>query len=103
MNIRMLRGKIHRATVTQADLNYVGSITIDEALLEASGILEYEQVQRKPPDDVYDCRRTQFGSDLHERRRSALRKPGRQNYYYGVRGHDGGRSEAVSSESYFCR
>ena len=45
MNIRMLRGKIHRATVTQADLNYVGSITIDEALLEASGILEYEQVQ----------------------------------------------------------
>ena len=34
MNIEMLQGKIHRATVTQAALDYVGSITIDEALLE---------------------------------------------------------------------
>lgn len=41
----MLKGKIHRATVTQAELNYVGSITIDETLMEASYILEYEKVQ----------------------------------------------------------
>lgn len=41
----MLKGKIHRAKVVQAELNYVGSITIDEELLEAAGILEYEQVQ----------------------------------------------------------
>lgn len=45
MNLTMLKGKIHRATVVQAELNYVGSITIDEALMEAAGILEYEQVQ----------------------------------------------------------
>lgn len=45
MNITMLKGKIHRATVIQAELNYVGSITIDEALMEAAGIYEYEQVQ----------------------------------------------------------
>ena len=45
MNIRMLKGKIHRATVTQAELNYVGSITVDIKLLEAAGILEYEMVQ----------------------------------------------------------
>ena len=45
MYIEMLEGKIHRATVTQAELNYVGSITIDEALLEASGIREYQKVQ----------------------------------------------------------
>lgn len=45
MNIEMLEGKIHRATVTQAELNYVGSITVDEALLEASGIREYQKVQ----------------------------------------------------------
>lgn len=45
MNIEMLKGKIHRATVTQAELNYVGSITVDEALLEASGIREYQKVQ----------------------------------------------------------
>ena len=41
----MLKAKIHRAKVTQADLNYVGSITIDEDLLIKSGILEYEKVK----------------------------------------------------------
>lgn len=45
MKIRMLKGKIHRAAVTQAELNYVGSITVDSSLLEAAGILEYEMVQ----------------------------------------------------------
>jgi aspartate 1-decarboxylase len=41
----MCKGKIHRATVTQADLNYVGSITIDQDLLDAANIYPYEQVQ----------------------------------------------------------
>ena len=45
MIMTMLKGKIHRATVVQAELDYVGSITIDEALMDASGISEYEQVQ----------------------------------------------------------
>lgn len=45
MTITMLKAKIHRATVTQAALNYVGSITVDQELLERSGILEYEKVQ----------------------------------------------------------
>ena len=45
MLTQVLKGKIHRATVTQAELDYVGSITIDEALMEASGIREYERVQ----------------------------------------------------------
>ena len=45
MMLEMLRSKIHRATVTQAELNYVGSITIDEQLMEAAGIYEYEKVQ----------------------------------------------------------
>ena len=45
MILTMLKGKIHRATVTQAELDYVGSITIDTDLLNASGIREYEQVQ----------------------------------------------------------
>lgn len=40
----MLKSKIHRATVTQADLHYVGSITIDRDLMEAADILPYEQV-----------------------------------------------------------
>jgi aspartate 1-decarboxylase len=40
----MLKGKIHRAKVTGAELHYEGSITIDETLLEATGLMEYEQV-----------------------------------------------------------
>jgi aspartate 1-decarboxylase len=40
----MMAGKIHRATVTEADLNYEGSITLDPDLMEAAGILPYEQV-----------------------------------------------------------
>ena len=45
MTVNMLKSKIHRATVKQAELQYVGSITIDEALMEAAGIFEYEKVQ----------------------------------------------------------
>lgn len=45
MLLQIFKSKIHRARVTEANLNYVGSITIDEALLEASGILEGERVQ----------------------------------------------------------
>ncbi len=44
MVLNMLKGKIHRATVVQAELDYVGSITVDEDLMEAAGILEYEKV-----------------------------------------------------------
>ena len=45
MTIQMLKGKIHRAVVVQAELNYVGSITVDPKLMEAAGIYEYEKVQ----------------------------------------------------------
>lgn len=44
MKLTMLKGKIHRATVRQAELDYVGSITVDPELMEAAGILEYEKV-----------------------------------------------------------
>ena len=45
MTITLLKAKIHRAVVKQADLDYVGSITIDSELLRESGILEYEKVE----------------------------------------------------------
>lgn len=45
MYLKMLKGKIHRAVVKQAELNYVGSITVDPELMKAAGILEYENVQ----------------------------------------------------------
>ena len=44
MQLTLLKGKIHRATVTQCDLNYEGSISVDVALMERSGILPNEQV-----------------------------------------------------------
>ena len=44
MQLTLLKGKIHRATVTQCDLNYEGSISVDSVLLERSGILPNEQV-----------------------------------------------------------
>jgi len=45
MRIEVLKSKIHRAKITQAELHYVGSITIDEALMEAANIIEGEKVQ----------------------------------------------------------
>lgn len=44
MQVQMLKSKIHRVTVTEADLNYIGSITVDSLLLEAAGILPGERV-----------------------------------------------------------
>ena len=45
MQIEVLKSKIHRAVITEANLNYVGSITIDENLIEAANIIENEKVQ----------------------------------------------------------
>lgn len=45
MLVTMMKGKLHRATVTEANLNYVGSITIDEDLMDAVGFLPNEKVQ----------------------------------------------------------
>ena len=45
MNIEVVKSKIHKVTVTEANLQYVGSITIDEDLMEASNIIENEKVQ----------------------------------------------------------
>ena len=45
MQIEVLKSKIHRAVITEANLNYVGSITIDEDLIEAANIIENEKVQ----------------------------------------------------------
>ena len=44
MQIEVLKSKIHRVAVTQADLNYIGSISIDEDLMDASGLIEGERV-----------------------------------------------------------
>lgn len=45
MQIQVLKSKIHRVTVTEADINYIGSITIDEDLMDAANLIENERVQ----------------------------------------------------------
>ena len=45
MNIEVVKSKIHRVTITESDLNYVGSITIDKDLMEAANLIENEKVQ----------------------------------------------------------
>jgi L-aspartate-alpha-decarboxylase len=45
MKIEVLKSKIHRVTVTESNLNYIGSITIDEDLMDAANMIEYEKVQ----------------------------------------------------------
>ena len=49
MNIEIMRSKIHRATVTEADLNYEGSVSIDPALIKAAGLFIHEKV------DILNC------------------------------------------------
>jgi aspartate 1-decarboxylase len=45
MNIEVLKSKVHRVVITEASLNYVGSLTLDEALMEGAGMIENEKVQ----------------------------------------------------------
>lgn len=45
MQIQILKSKVHRATITEANLNYVGSLTLDEDLMDAAQMIEYEKIQ----------------------------------------------------------
>jgi aspartate 1-decarboxylase len=45
MDIEVLKSKIHRVTITEANLNYVGSLTLDEDMMDAANMIEYEKVQ----------------------------------------------------------
>jgi aspartate 1-decarboxylase len=45
MNVEVVKSKLHRVTVTEADLHYIGSITIDEDLMDAANLIEFEKVQ----------------------------------------------------------
>ncbi len=45
MEIEILKSKIHRSVITEANLNYIGSLTLDEALMDAANLIEYEKVQ----------------------------------------------------------
>lgn len=90
MTITMLKGKIHRAVVTQAELNYVGSITVDPVLMEAAGIYEYEKVQvvdvesGSRLENLYDSGRAWKRNDLLKRCGSQTGTAGRSCDYHGI-------------------
>ena len=100
MELTMLKGKIHRATVTQAELDYVGSITIDTALLKASGILEYEKVQIV---DVNNGQRFETYTIAGEENSGVICLNGAAaSYYYGILQYDGGRGKRTQTDSCIC-
>ena len=106
MTYTMLKGKIHRAVVKQADLNYVGSITVDTELLEAAGIMEYELVQIV---DVENGNRFETytiagepGSDLSERRSCKTGGRGGSCDPHVLCADDTGGSKTAQTESCFC-
>lgn len=107
MTIKMLKAKIHRATVTQAELDYVGSITVDMDLLEQAGILEYEKVQIV---DVNNGSRFETYTIAGERGSGVMCLNGaaarmvqtrRQDYSDGIRAGDAGGSIRASSNGAF--
>ena len=97
MQYNMLKGKIHRAVVKQADLNYVGSITVDTDLLEAAGILEYELVQIV---DVENGNRFETYTIAGEAGSGMI---WRSCHSHVLCTDDTGRSKRTSPESCFCR
>ena len=78
--IEVLKSKIHRVSVTQADLNYVGSITIDEELMDAANMIEGEKVQVL---DVDNGERLETYIIKGERRRRLISKPFTRRFVKG--------------------
>ena len=109
MYLKMLKGKIHRAVVKQAELNYVGSITVDPVLMQAAGILEYENVQIV---DIENGNRFETytiagepgsGDDLLKRCGGKTGADRRSCHYHGVCTDDPAGSRAVLTGSRICR
>ena len=107
MYLKMLKGKIHRAVVKQAELNYVGSITVDPVLMQAAGILEYENVQIV---DIENGNRFETytiagepGSGMICLNGAAARQVQRSCHYHGVCTDDPAGSRAVLTGSRICR
>ena len=94
MLLNVLKGKIHRARVVQAELDYVGSITVDTELARAAGILEYEKVQVVDIDNgnrfetYVIAGRARKRYDLLKRRRGQTGAGERQDNHHVLRADD---------------
>ena len=103
MTVEMLKGKIHRATVVQAELHYVGSITVDQALLEAAGILEYEKVQIVDIDNGSRFETYTIAGERGSGMICPVRQRGGQNHHHVLCPHDAGRDcPGIPPQCGFC-
>ncbi len=66
MLVRVCTAKIHRAYVTEANLGYIGSVTVDDALLEKSGILPYQYVNIRTSRTVFSGKRMLYQANVGE-------------------------------------
>ena len=101
MYVEVLKSKIHRVTITEANLNYVGSITIDEDLMDAANIIAGEKVQ------IVDNNTGQkrFGGNLSQWSSCPHRSSGRHHHHHGIcLDADGGSQgvQACCSISRYC-
>ncbi len=88
----IIRSKIQKATVTQAELHYVGSITLDQDLIEKAGLWEGEKVlivsvTSGAPGDLCHSRRARFRDHQHQRRGGTLDQEGGRDHHLGLRDH----------------
>lgn len=106
----MCKGKIHRATVTEADLDYVGSVTIDAKLMKEADIKPYEMVQitnlKKCGQVENICHSCAGGieANLSKRPSSQSIFPGRPGYHTQPGSHDRrGNSQSKATGVFFCQ
>ena len=99
MMIQRFKSKIHRVTVTQADLNYMGSITIEEELMEAANLLEGERVQivnnNEERLETYVIKGERGRGYLFKRCSCTESSCRRYAHYHILRSHVDGRSEKI--------
>jgi len=100
MQKQMLGGKIHRVTVTEACIDYPGSITIDKKLMDAADILPHEKVLIANLNNGSRIESYAIpGPAGSEWRRGQARESGRYNYHSDLRGTYGGRSQKAQTQS----
>ena len=99
MLYNMFHGKIHRATVTEANLEYMGSITIDSTLMKLAGILPGERVQIVDNNNGARLETYVIEGEPAEQCGSAQRDRRRQSNHYCVCDDDAGRSTSLRAQS----
>lgn len=109
MTIEILKSKIHNVTVTGANLNYMGSVTIDEELMDAAGLVEHEKVHVLNRNNgerlvTYVIRGKKGSGEICLNGPAARKDPGwRCGYHYGLCNYHSGGSPFICAPDYLSR